>query len=71
MNVEAPAIVRLPLSDILPVVAVALKLPPTVEAPRFKPDASTTVACAEDPVVFKLTAPVNALALFKVMSALF
>ena len=41
---EVPAIVRLPLSDIFPVVAVADKLPPTVDAPRFKPDALTTVA---------------------------
>ena len=41
---EVPATVRAPLSDIFPVVAVALKLPPRVEAPRFKPDASTTVA---------------------------
>ena len=44
VNEEVPAIVRLPLSDILPVVAIATKLPPTVEAARFKPDASITVA---------------------------
>ena len=41
---EVPAIVSTPESSISPVVAVADKLPPTVEAPRFKSDASTTVA---------------------------
>ena len=42
-------------------VAVALKVPPTVEAARFNPEAFTTVAFPEDPLVFKLTAPVSAL----------
>ena len=68
MKVAVPVTAILPLSHILPVVAVALKLPPTVEAPRFKPDASTTVALPDDPVVFNATAPVNALALFNVIS---
>ena len=53
-----------PLSTMLPVVAVAIRLPPTVEAARFKPDASTTVALPDDPVVLNATVPVNALALF-------
>ena len=39
-----PLIVSTPESVMLPVVAVATRLPPTVEAPRSKPDASTTVA---------------------------
>ena len=64
---EVPVIVSAPLSDIFPVAAVAARLPPTVEAPRSKPDASTTVALPDDPVVFNATAPVNALALFNVI----
>ena len=71
VNEEVPAIVNTPLSTMSPVVAVAIRLPPTVEAARFKPDASTTVALPDDPVVFNATVPVNALALFKIISALF
>jgi hypothetical protein len=44
-----------------PDLAVACKVPPIVEAARFKPAVDTNVALPEDPVVFKLTAPVNAL----------
>ena len=44
MKEEAPVIASAPLSDIFPVAAVAVRLPPTVDSPRSKPDASTTVA---------------------------
>ncbi|SVD79640.1 uncharacterized protein METZ01_LOCUS432494, partial [marine metagenome] len=70
LKVAAPVIARLPLFDISPVTARALKVPPTVEAPRFKAEASITSAFPPDPVVFKLTAPVNALVVVaRVMSA--
>jgi len=36
MKVAAPVIVRTPLSDISPVVAVPLKVPPIVDAAKFK-----------------------------------
>ena len=50
MNVEAPAIVKSPLSDMSPVVAVALSAPPTVDAAKVNPASLTTVALP-DPLV--------------------
>ncbi|MBT3515832.1 MAG: hypothetical protein HN474_11035 [Nitrospina sp.] len=44
LKVAAPVIVNAPLSVILPVVAVAAKFPPTVDAARFNPASLTTVA---------------------------
>ena len=41
---EVPAIVRLPLSDIFPVAAVAARFPRTVDAAKFNPASLTTVA---------------------------
>ena len=43
MKVAAPVIVRLPLSDISPVVAVPLKVPPIVDVAKFKPASFTMV----------------------------
>ena len=56
---EVPATVTLPLSDILPVVAVALKAPPTVDAARFNAASLTTVALP-DPFVVRATVPSTA-----------
>ena len=51
---------------------VRVKFPPTDDAATSRAVVPLSiVACPVDPVVFNATAPVNALVLFKVMSALF
>jgi len=47
---EVPATVNTPLSTMLPVVAVAARLPPTVDAANYSPASFTTVALP-DPLV--------------------
>ena len=50
VSVVVPAIVNAPLSVMLPVVAVAARLPPTVDAAKVNPASFTTVALP-DPLV--------------------
>ena len=49
----------MPLSDILPVVAVAARFPPTIDAARFNAASLTTVALP-DPFVVRATVPSTA-----------
>ena len=57
--VPVPLISRAPLCRIAPVVAVAVRFPPTVEVERVIVLLLVNVALPEVPEVFKLTAPVN------------
>ena len=59
MKVAAPVIARLPLSDISPVVAVPLKVPPIVDAAKFK-FTSFTMVTAPVPWGARVNAPVTA-----------
>ena len=59
MKVAAPVIARLPLSDISPVVAVPLKVPPIVDAAKIKPAAFTMVT-APVPLGARVKAPSTA-----------
>ena len=63
MKVELPVTLRVPVWEMFPVVAVAAKVPVAVVVPKIKPEASVTATFA--PV--KLTAPVNWLALSRIM----
>ena len=56
VNEEVPVTVRLPLSVIFPVVAVAVSAPVTVDAAKFNP-ASFTIVAAPLPFVVKATVP--------------
>ena len=65
-----PPTVNVPLSVIL-LPLVRVKFPPTEDAATLKAVIPLSiVALPVDPVVLKVTAPVSALTLFKVMSAL-
>ena len=56
---EVPVIASAPESVMLPVVAVARRFPPTVEAAKFNPASFTTVALP-DPLVVSATVPSTA-----------
>ena len=59
VKVELPVIAKTPLLLILPAVAVAFRLPPTVDAARLSPLAFTTVALLFVPVVANATVPLT------------
>ncbi len=59
MKVDTPVITRLPLSDISPVVAVPLKVPPIVDAAKFNP-ASFTIVTAPVLLGARVNAPSTA-----------
>ena len=58
--IDVPPTVTVPLSVTFPVVALAVKLPPTPEAAKSNAVAFTTLALAVAPVVLNVTAPVDA-----------
>ena len=60
MKLAPEPTVTVPLSVKFPVVAVAVRAPPTADVPRSSAVALTTVALPVAPVVLSVTVPVTA-----------